>query len=113
MPIEQSRLLVLLDAAGDALAGVDKVGEIVERECRLAREGLIGPGEALRNLELLLSPESLLRDPIGTRLGIERERMKASPRAIRENERKKAKGRAKRLYEKMTKMEQQMERSDE
>lgn len=90
MPIEQERLLRLLEAGEDALAGLKNAESIVGRESRLVKENLISPEDALGNLQLMLTVEGLLEHGVETQVTIERERLHMSPRRMKENDRKRA-----------------------
>lgn len=95
MPIEQNRLLALIAAAEDALAGLERVGQMVEKERERVEAGAETPEDALRNLELLLVPIALLDRPNETRETILAERIKMSPRRVRENQRRKERAKSK------------------
>lgn len=85
MPIAQERLIELAKAGEDLLNALGRVEEIVERETRLARENLITSGEALQNLEIMLTTEALVPGLNGIKLAIERERMRLTPARVKAN----------------------------
>lgn len=96
MPIEQTRVLALIRAGTDAVNGLDLMYETLQRELKLVREHVITPEQALTNLEVMLIPNALLNEPIETRLTLQREALRNSPKAIAENKRRKIKLRLKR-----------------
>lgn len=97
MPIKYERLMALLLAGEDALSALDEVGQRVARELSLVESGREDGLTGIRNLSALLSPEILLRNPMGTREVLIKERALASPLATRERQRKRRQQMRKRL----------------
>lgn len=64
MPITQSRMLELLDAAHDYQQALQQVAEFVEQQQRHVEAGRITPEQAYQQIAIAVQPSFLLQEPV-------------------------------------------------
>lgn len=87
MAISETRMIALLDALGDALDALRQVQDLVRNAGARVDSGA-DPGGELQSLVIMTQPDLLLRQPIETRLALERERAYWTPTRRAANERR-------------------------